>query len=467
MKIKRLMSFGSALLVSLSSLFIIATPHAFAATKTWTGGAGDHKFSTGGNWSGGSAPVAGDALSFDTWVGPATGSSSNNIDLVNDLSSTIFGGIATSGSGSAGDYYTIDVLKVSDGATVAGSAAISLAITDLQSTGTVTIDDAVADSATVGGLVIQNGGAVNAADTPSMTIKSGSELIGSITSSSYSYTNVDAITIEKGAKLYLCGSSGVATIASNITFGGGSGANPEIRLEPCMGGGSATFSSAGAEFTGTITLLSDATLTASNKRFVVKGTLVPNGHTLTVNAGDGSKVMGNGTTGSVSLASGSIIAPGLSPGCLNTGNLTMVSGSTYDFELGGTTACTEYDQIKVIGVVDLGSGTLNTILYNGFKPQVGQSFTIIDNDSSDAVTGTFANLSEGATFTVDGYVFKVTYKGGDGNDVVLTVQSLPGTPNAGFMVVKNNPVLTLFVTIFAAGGILLTARRYSKATSRR
>ena len=37
-----------------------------------------------------------------------------------------------------------------------------------------------------------------------------------------------------------------------------------------------------------------------------------------------------------------------------------------------------------------------------------------------AVDGTFQDLPEGATFLVDGQRFRITYRGGDGNDVVLT-----------------------------------------------
>lgn len=172
---------------------------------------------------------------------------------------------------------------------------------------------------------------------------------------------------------------------------------------------------------------------------------------------------GKGKVGHVQIASGGVIAPGQSPGCLSTGNLTMVSGSAYDFEVGGATECSEYDQLKVVGAVDLGGGTLNTISYNSFAPINGQSYKIIDNDGSDAVTGTFASLPEGATFTLGGAVLKISYVGGDGNDVVLSVSSSPATPDTGFKLLMNNPLLTLVGTTAAAGGITLVARKQRKA----
>ena len=90
MKIKRLMSLGSAVLVSLSSLLVINLGHAFAATKTWTGTAGDHKFSTGGNWTGGVAPSSGDALVFN-------GTGVTDIVPNNDMVGASFASIAFQG----------------------------------------------------------------------------------------------------------------------------------------------------------------------------------------------------------------------------------------------------------------------------------------------------------------------------------------------------------------------------------
>jgi uncharacterized repeat protein (TIGR01451 family) len=48
------------------------------------------------------------------------------------------------------------------------------------------------------------------------------------------------------------------------------------------------------------------------------------------------------------------------------------------------------------------------------------TFVLIANDGGDAITGTFAGLAEGATTTISGQTFSVSYIGGTGNDVVLT-----------------------------------------------
>ena len=103
----------------------------------------------------------------------------------------------------------------------------------------------------------------------------------------------------------------------------------------------------------------------------------------------------------------------------------MSSGSTYEAELAGTTVCTQYDQTNVTGTVDLGGATLSTLLLNGFVGAQGNTFTIVSNDGVDAISGTFNGLAEGSTFTVGETVFRISYVGGDGNDVALTVQIYP------------------------------------------
>ena len=51
----------------------------------------------------------------------------------------------------------------------------------------------------------------------------------------------------------------------------------------------------------------------------------------------------------------------------------------------------------------------------------GTVFTIIDNTSASAVSGTFNGLAEGSTVTVGLNQCQISYVGGTGNDVTLTV----------------------------------------------
>ncbi len=178
----------------------------------------------------------------------------------------------------------------------------------------------------------------------------------------------------------------------------------------------------------------------------------------------GGTLKGVGTVGNIDMISGKV-APGLSPGCLSSGSL-LYSGGTVEIEINNATVCTGYDQQNVTGTVDLGSGvtTLSVLRLESYKPNKGTTFMIISNDGTDAVTGTFRDLPEGGTLNVDGVVYSITYRGNDGNDVVLTV--IDG-PNTGFKrLVMANPAVVLGATVAAAGAVYYLARRYAFAKKR-
>lgn len=88
--------FVSALFVG-AAMFFGTSGTALAATKTWTGTSGDGLFSTGGNWSDGLAPAAGDNLKFDL-SSTLIGSSINNDMTSLSIGSISFGGTPQTGS---------------------------------------------------------------------------------------------------------------------------------------------------------------------------------------------------------------------------------------------------------------------------------------------------------------------------------------------------------------------------------
>lgn len=105
-----------------------------------------------------------------------------------------------------------------------------------------------------------------------------------------------------------------------------------------------------------------------------------------------------------------------------------------------------YNQQNVTGAVNLGGATLNVSL--GFTPAVGNTFPIIVNDgTTDAVSGTFNGLPEGTVLNVTAgsfsAVLQISYVGGDGNDVVLKAVSmspvLDGTAGNDTWLVTKNP----------------------------
>jgi hypothetical protein len=55
------------------------------------------------------------------------------------------------------------------------------------------------------------------------------------------------------------------------------------------------------------------------------------------------------------------------------------------------------------------------------KLPTGKVFTAISNTAATPINGTFSNLADGATVTVGADKLQVSYSGGDGNDLTLTV----------------------------------------------
>ena len=66
----------------------------------------------------------------------------------------------------------------------------------------------------------------------------------------------------------------------------------------------------------------------------------------------------------------------------------------------------------------------------GFPPSNGDTFTILSNDGTDAVVGSFSGVVQGATVDVAGKTFTISYRGGDGNDVVVRVPNHDPTVQA-------------------------------------
>lgn len=172
--------------------------------------------------------------------------------------------------------------------------------------------------------------------------------------------------------------------------------------------------------TGTNTYLGATSVTAG--RLTVDGTLAAGGGTVVV-TGSGT-LGGSGTIDrAVSVSSGGTIAPGSSAGRLRTGNLTLAAGGVAQFEIGGTTPATQYDQIDVTGTVNVTGGTLDLSILNGFQLSLTepQQFFLVLNDGADAVIGEFAGLAQGAQISG----FWISYTGNSstgqtigGNDIV-------------------------------------------------
>jgi CSLREA domain-containing protein len=132
----------------------------------------------------------------------------------------------------------------------------------------------------------------------------------------------------------------------------------------------------------------------------------------------------NSDGGNVSLNPGTNVFPSHAGVDVATGTATLSLTSAKDLKIviNNTTLDSGCTQLNVAGLVELNGASL--MLSGAYTPVAGDSFTIVNNDAGDAITGTFNGLAEGAVipnFLGSSLGAKITYTGGDGNDVVLTV----------------------------------------------
>ena len=93
-----------------------------------------------------------------------------------------------------------------------------------------------------------------------------------------------------------------------------------------------------------------------------------------------------------------------------------------EFDIDGVVPDVNYTQLKINGSINLTGATLQ--LTGSHTPGAGETFIIIDNDGTDAITGIFTGLDQGDTiynFLVNGIDAVITYVGGTGNDVQIQV----------------------------------------------
>ena len=136
-----------------------------------------------------------------------------------------------------------------------------------------------------------------------------------------------------------------------------------------------------------------------------------------------------------------------------------------------------YDQIDVSYGAGLANGRLDLTYLEGGVIKKGDTFTIINNRGTSPIEGSamFKDLPEGAEITVDGAIFKISYVGGDGNDVVLTALNdsvapkasvaskdpkAPKAPNTGGEKLAVN-LIGAIAGIASAAALLIVAKRKS------
>ncbi len=413
---------------------------AVPAVAVWDGGGADSKWTTAANWQNDVAPQAGDDLVF-----PA---GAQQLASVNDFAAgTTFGSLSVTGSG-----YSIrgNALAVSKGVSA-----------NIPSGGTSTLALSVGGA---GGLVKDGFGSLELTGENSYAgltdLRLG--LLGARTATALGAAGAGNETHVAAAAVLSVGATGPGTapiaVPEAITFSGRTAQNQNPLLIPgstsvTLGGPitltgpadaptrfavllDASVNPAGflhiaggvSEVGGPLglELYTDGSLNVGDQPgYLVTGTTAVTGSGSVifnqatagpVRVSGGAHLVGPGHYGAVTVADGGVFGGIVAvSGALTADSLTQDPGGVLrvHFGLGG-------GPVRVFGTVSL-SGRL-TVEKDAsvYSNQPDLPYTVIDNQGTGPVQGTFAGLPEGSVAGgINGMPLRVTYRGGDGNDVEL------------------------------------------------
>jgi len=359
------------------------------ANAYWDGGGADNHWTTPANWVFDVAPHPGDDLYFPSGAARQTN--------VNDFpAGTAFNSFHIDASSFLGDIgYTLtgNAVALTAGVTNGGGNGPGDDITKIGLPLTLTADQTFFNAAI-----------------------SRLEVSGSVD------LNGHALTFFRGARFNI---SGTITGIGSLRFSEST---------------AALFSGVGA-FSGPTTV--------NQTTLQVQSTL-PGPVTVETSGNRTSVLSGTGTVGDVivndRLVPGDVISSAVPQfGTLHTGNLTLrdTAQTTFTIFAAGSSSA-----LDVTGTVHVG-GQLILAPRPGYQRGPADQFTLISNDGTDPVVGSFAGLPEGRSITVGSTLFRISYQGGDGNDVVAT--AAPGRAYAVGAGAGGSPL----VNVYSADGQLV------------
>jgi autotransporter-associated beta strand protein len=386
------------------------------AANTYTGGT----TISAGTVSVGNGSITGSIVGNVANSGTLTFNRSDALTYAGVVSGT--GAMSKSGAGTltlTGNNTYTGGTTISAGTVSVGDGSITGSIVgDVANSGTLTFNRS--NDLTYGG-VISGTGAVSKSGGGTLTLTGASTYTGG--------TTISAGTLSLG-------SGGAIGSSGTISFGGGTlqysasntsdnsarfsnAASQQYRIDTNSQNVTlaSNLTSTGGSFTkigaGTLTLTGnnsyDGGTTVSEGKLVVNGSI----STSTTIVSSGATLGGSGTVGALTINSGGFVTPGNSPGIL-TVNGNYSQAGQYTAEIAGTTAGSGYDQINVLGTVDITSGSL-VASFSGTYAQNDLLFILL-NDGTDAINGTFAGYAQGATFASYGYMdWQISYTADSGN----------------------------------------------------
>jgi autotransporter-associated beta strand protein len=204
---------------------------------------------------------------------------------------------------------------------------------------------------------------------------------------------------------------------------------------------STTFSGLIEGVGGSLTKIGTGSFTLAGANTYTGGTRIEDGKLVMANqsgsaTGSGpvsvtrGKLGGSGIiAGATTIGTGSGTGAFLAPAAGTTVRATLTIQGALTFNADATYTCTfkanpnraKTDQVIANGVTISSGAMLELVGHTrGTLPQ-GLVLTLISNTSANPISGTFSNLPDGSIVTINGNNFQVSYSGGDGNDLTLTV----------------------------------------------
>ena len=211
--------------------------------------------------------------------------------------------------------------------------------------------------------------------------------------------------IDMNGKFLTIGGAGSKNFNSPITGSGAVTINGTGDVQYTGLGGPHTYTGFTVIDSGSFTVFQDVV----NSAVTINSGMIRGNHTI--------KTL-TGTGGTLQLDNNSAV------GLATSGDVTLNSAVNVVVELANFGGAPVSRGLTVGGSINLGNATLTPNgTFNGAPPP-GTSLVVINKTSAGPVTGTFNNLPEGSQLTISGSVFRLTYMGGDGNDVYFTVPTI-------------------------------------------
>lgn len=354
--------------MKLPSLLLLALlPSAPAAVRTWTGNGANANWSTPANWSGNLPPAPADSVVFP--AGATQGG---------PLADAAGGEILAMNFSGAG--------YVLDGPLLRLTAASSPVLVASHAFGTTQIDaplelgaagQSVSCTSLGSTLVIRNGLSLNGRN---LLVQTGGVV---------AITNLSAP---------------VGSTTGTVTTSG----------------------SGRLSLSGSTILGRDAVVQSGELR--VAGTLTSRSSAPLLTVADGATLSGTGSLSLEARVTGTLAPGNGAVGTITVEDLTFTGSGAKTLAMEITS--TANDLVVVAGEASLDAPVLSLSLANGTILTPGTAITLVRCDGGFGADGMFLGLPEATVFDVSGQRFRISYAGGDGNDITLTALAAAPTGNS-------------------------------------